>query len=278
MIKIIERLRKYFFSKSKKMCFSPKITELRNKLLQNCSSAIDRLEKAEQRVTYFTSTHQKTTTGSPEPSVTDLPPQSSQMSGATTDNATSYEITDKDILNSFLILTHGVLIQEWEHFLYGVFAEGVIYYLSGYNLGIPKFKINFKSLKPTDKVVEMRKNISLEAKESLIGYTDLFDQSLKLFNPNVSESLKHEMQKHVQIRHIFQHNKGKIREDDIKDIGLNGPDACFSILDDNGKPHPYKEGQEIFLSKKEIQNLYDTIEKFSQAFQTQAEKAKPITK
>jgi len=173
-----------------------------------------------------------------------------------------------------MILTHGVLIQEWERFLYDVFVEGVIYYLRGYDLD-PDCKLHLRNLKPGIEVTEMRKNLSTEVEKSHRGYKELFYQSRKLFKVQEDNLLK-EMQKHVQIRHIFQHSQGEIRKEDLKDIGLNGPNVCFSILGDDGRPLPYKVGQTIFLSKKEIQNLYDTIEKFSQAFQTQAEKAKPI--
>jgi len=268
------------------MCLSSKIAELRNELLRSCKYATHCLEAAERRVSYsasVTSSDQtRTITDSSTPPVTSLSTplgtvlsiQPPQMSGAKTDDATSYEITDKEILNRFMILTHGVLIQEWERFLYDVFVEGVIYYLRGYDLD-PDCKLHLRNLKPGIEVTEMRKNLSTEVEKSHRGYKELFYQSRKLFKVQEDNLLK-EMQKHVQIRHIFQHSQGEIRKEDLKDIGLNGPNVCFSILGDDGRPLPYKVGQTIFLSKKEIQNLYDTIEKFSQAFQTQAEKAKPI--
>ena len=87
------------------------------------------------------------------------------------------------------------------------------------------------------------------------------------------------MQKQSQIRHISQHNRGIIREEDLIAIGMSDkvPDRCFSILDDKGQMQKYKKGETIFLSKPEIQKLLEIIKKYSQAFQTQAEKAKSIT-
>ena len=84
------------------------------------------------------------------------------------------------------------------------------------------------------------------------------------------------MQKQVQIRHIFQHNQGKIRKKDLAEIGSNGPDASFNILDDEGKLQSYKEDQEIWLSLPEIQKLHDTIDEYSEKFQTKAEMAQLI--
>jgi len=286
MIRIIERLRKYFFSKSKNMCLSSEVAKLRNDLLQNCKSAVDCLEAADLRVTSFASANKMTTTTrSPEPTVTGLSIpsftglsiQSSQMSGSKSDDATSYEITDKEILNRFMILTHGVLIQEWEHFLYDVFVEGVIYYLKGYDLD-PDCKLHLKILKPGIEIAEMRKKLSAEVKKSLKGYEDLFKKSRKLFKVE-EDKLLEEMKKHVQVRHVFQHNRGEIREEDLIAIGVgeNVPNRCFSVLDDKGQTREYKKGETIFLSKPEIQKLLEIIEKYSQVFQTQAEKVKPTT-
>jgi hypothetical protein len=268
------------------MCLSTKVAELRNKLLQNCKYAIDRLEVAEYMVSHFVSSNKMLTiTESPTPSVSGLPTPSDtylsiqlpQKSGTQTDDATSYEISDKEILNKFMELTHGVLIQEWEHFLYDVFVEGVIYYLKGYDLD-PDCKLHLKNLKPGTEVSEMRKNLSVEVKKSHWGYERLFNRSRKLFNVQEAK-LFEEMKKHVQIRHVFQHNRGEIREEDLIAIGMseNVLDRCFSILGAKGQMQKYKKGEPIFLSKPEIQKLLEVIERYSQAFQTQAEKAKPIT-
>lgn len=254
------------------MCLSSKIAELRNELLQNCKHAISCLEAAEHMVSHFASSNKMPTfTGSSTPS---LP---KQESGAKTDDATSYEITDKAILNRFMMLTHGVLIQEWEHFLYDVFVEGVIYYLRGYDLD-PDCKLHLKNLKPRTEVSEMRKNLSAEVKKSHWGYERLFDHSRKLFKVQEAKLLE-EMQKHVQVRHVFQHNRGEIREEDLIAIGMseNVPNRCFSILDDKGQMRKYKKGETVFLSKPEIQKLLEIIEKYSNAFQTQSEKTKSIT-
>ena len=115
------------------MTLSLKVIELRDKLLENCNYAIDRLEAAKKRVAYYSASNQEgETTGT---SGTEPKNENTDTSGTKRpESDISYEVSDREIVNNFTILTHGVLIQEWQHFLYGIFAEGVVYYLSGYDL------------------------------------------------------------------------------------------------------------------------------------------------
>ena len=103
---------------------------------------------------------------------------------------------------------HGVMTQEWELFLYDIFGEGVIYYLS---LGNPKYQLRVKNLKPTIEVIEVRNHICEEIKESFRGYEELFRQARMLFGVDEPGLFK-EMQRQIQIRHIFQHNRGIVRK------------------------------------------------------------------
>jgi hypothetical protein len=280
MIKIIERLRKYFFSKSKKMCLSSKVTELRNELLGNCKRAISRLEAAKSVVPEgFSILNNRVADTLSQTSVPSIATVEGEVvnntNSETTTKGTTFKITDDELVRDYMILTHGVLIQEWVHFLYSIFAEGLIRYLQGYDLGTPKFNINCKNLKPAKDIVEIHENIVLEAKESFYGYEDLLTQSLKLFKLNnfKQTDLHEELNKHVIIRNIWQHSRGKIRQLDIE----KNSNHDFEILDDNEKPKKHRVGDEATLSRPEIQRLYNTIEKCSEKFQIQAEKAKPIT-
>ena len=284
------------------MCLFSKVKDLRGKLLRNCKYAIDRLEAAKKRVYYFSNTQKDTisatdtsmadttekrvsyyssnnqkdaTTG---PSATDTPMADTTDSPQIAKKPESdirFENEDEEIMNSFMILTHGVLIQEWELFLYGVFAEGVIYYLRGYNFDSPRFNINFKNLKPTKEIAALHENIASEAIESFKGYKQLIDQSLKLFwltDVKKSEVGK-EMKKHVIIRNIWQHSRGKIRPQDLEEYGKNG--QYFELFDDEGKLNKRVADDPAILSRKDIYMLFDTIEKYSEKFQVQAEKARP---
>lgn len=251
------------------MCLSSKVKGSRDELLQNCKYAVDRLEEAEKRVVYYSDQKDITTI-----SACSASPTSSQETAGTQKpeddiRYESTEPTDEDIMNSFMILTHGTLIQELERFLYDIFVEGVILYSRGYDLGDITHKFSLKNLKPTIELAEMRENITAEIERSMFGYDKLLKQSRKLFKLDEPELLE-EIKKHVQIRHIFQHNRGTVRGRDIEDNGKRP----FEILNENGEIDKYEEGIEIRLSNPEIKRLYRTIEEYSEKFQIQAKKYK----
>jgi len=276
LIEIAVTLWRCFLPRPKKMTLSSKIIELRDKVLENCNYAVSRLEAANRIVLDFTSSNKKDTTtstsgGDKKDTTTSSSGEDKHGDIRSVDN-TSYGVTDLEIKNSFMILTHGALIQEWEHFLYDIFVEGVIYYLKGYNLSDSTYKLSLKNLRPPIEFAEMREILSEESRESLRGYKELFKHTRTLFNVEEPELFR-EMQTQVQIRHIFQHNRGKIRSRDLKDVGKEG--GSFDILNDEGTVMPYGEGEDILLSLPEIRKLYTVIDKYSEAFQQEAEKAKP---
>lgn len=274
LIKVIRTLYKYFLPESKKMCLSSKVKDLRDKLLQNCKYAIYRLEEGKDMIekgsgirldnTKETSTQVATSYSNPTSEIT--------MADATiTSGGKNHKFKDK-IINDVYSVIHGVMTQEWELFLYDILAEGVIYYLS---IGDPKYQLRLEKLKPTFGVADIRTYIAEEIKDSFRGYEELFKRTRTLFEVEELGLFK-EMQKQIQIRHVFQHSRGIIRRRDLSDIGSNGPDACIYILDEEGQPQPYKENKDIWLSLPEIQKLYETVEQYSEKFQIQAEKAKPM--
>lgn len=270
LIKILRNLCIYFLTRSKKMNLYSKVKELREELLKNCTYAIGRLKAAKEMVTYYFSQNQEVTRTNSN-SIDE--PQDSSIGTKGFENDTDYEITDIVIMKSFMELTHGVLIQEWEHFLREIFVEGVIHYLKGYDLGDPKYKISLKILKTTIEETERRKNISSEVINSLWGYDNLFKQSRKLFKIEECDLLNR-TNKHIKVRHIFQHNRGEIRSRYLKEIGRES--RYLEVFNDEGKPISYREGDTIKLSRPEIQDVYDTIEKCSEKFLTQAQSIVPL--
>ena len=283
MINIIRALCKYFPQKFKKMTISSQVIENRKYLLQNCTYAIERLQAAEDVIEkgFPSAAYSASATSSDlfEPIRFPQDKDSNDINSNIGDRSQingvqKFNIKD-ELLYSFTSLTHSVLIQEWEHFLYDIFVEGVIHYLKGYGLADLGHKFCLKNMKPTIEIAEMRKNISAEIERSHLGYERLFEQSIKIFKVVVAQSLKEEMKKQVQIRHVFQHNRGKIRKMDLKDIGKEG--GHFDILNDEGKSVKLRVGDKIYLSQQEIIKLYDTIDKYSEAFQEQAEKIKLIS-
>jgi hypothetical protein len=242
--------------------------------LENCKYAIDRLGTAKEIIERGSGIRLDT---AKETSTQPATYRSVLTSEITKDDATvttgdkNHEFKDK-IINDVYSVIHGILIQEWEHFLYDIFTEGVVYYIKGYDLADIRHKFALENFNPTLAIEEIRKKISVELERALLKYETLFKESRSLFKIDDSDLLN-EIKTQVQVRHIFQHNQGKIRRMDLDSIGSNGSDACFNILDDEGKLRPYKEDEEIWLSLPEIQKLYKTIEQYSEKFQIRAEKA-----
>ena len=165
------------------MCLFSKVKDLREKLLQNCKYAIDRLKEAEKRVAYYSSNNTKdpttvsSATNKPE-SDTTTDPSGTKRS----ESDISYEITDREIMNSFMSLTHGVLIQEWEHFLYDIFTEGVVYYVKGYNLANIRHKFGLENFNPIVTIKEMREKISAELERGHLYNTKRYLKNPAIFS------------------------------------------------------------------------------------------------
>jgi len=273
LIKIVRTLCKYFLPRPKKMCFYSKIKELRDKLVENCKYAIGPLERTvdiiEKGSSIFILEDRMNKTSS-KTATSYSNPEGSEICLKTNDapNAVHGSKSKDKIINDVYSVIHGVLIQEWEHFLYDLYAEGFVYYL---NLGSPKSPLRLRQLNPKMEVADMRQHICEEVKNSFRSLKELFARTRSFFNVEETK-LFMEMQKHIQIRHIFQHSKGEIRSSDLEDIGRKS----FDILNDEGRVMSYGEGEDIPLSLPEIQKLYTVIEEYSEAFQKQAEKAKPV--
>ena len=264
---ILRKIREYFSPNPNQMLLSSKVETLRDELLKNCQYAIKLLETSKLCVTTAYSSVEnflKFPIESTDPSTSSIK-----------DQVIAHQITDVEMINKFMVQTHGVLEQEWEHFLYDIFTEGVVYYVKGYDLADIRHKFSLENFNPIVTIEEMREKISAELERALLKYETLFKESRSLFKIDEPDLLK-EMQKQARVRHIFQHNKGKIRRLDLDAIGSIGPDACIYILDEEGKSQPYKENKEIWLSLPEIQRLYETIEQYSEKFQIKAEMAQPI--
>lgn len=111
---IIKSVFRYLFPKLKTMSLSDKVKKLKEELLNNCKNSIELLETSKRCVTigYIGGN--------------DVKPPGEQITSSISAEVIFPKITDVEIVQNFMVLTHGVLIQEWEHFLYGIFFEGVI--------------------------------------------------------------------------------------------------------------------------------------------------------
>lgn len=133
------------------MCLSSKVKNLRDELLQNCKYAIKQLKDHQKKVESSPSRNVTTGSSTPDKPIDNTTTES--LGTKQSESNISYEFSNREIINSFMILTHGVLFQEWWLFLYDMFAEGYIYYLS---LGNPKYQLRLKGLKPNLEVADIR--------------------------------------------------------------------------------------------------------------------------
>jgi len=192
-------------------------------------------------------------------------------------SSTGYESTpDPKTITILISPAHAALVQEWIIFVSSVFARSVLYFLeTNATSRLPKQtlrlnKINSSSLR------NMRESISEAVKESFSyeGYSKRIKTLRSIFNIKEAqlenhekkqqvEELNNEMIKHVAIRNIFQHNRGKIRKDDLEGISPQ----YFELLNENGKKKKFVENDDIILSFPEVVFLNKTIKHYSKLFE-----------
>ena len=94
------------------MCLYSKVKELRVELLGSCKYAINHLEISKRSVTEgWPNLDNQPNKASSE---TSPPlPSASTASDTLPPEAIDVKITDTEVINSFMILIHGILVQEW---------------------------------------------------------------------------------------------------------------------------------------------------------------------
>lgn len=190
----------------------------------------------------------------------------------------SGQISPPDPKNISLVLSpaHTGIVQEWLIFLDAIFGRAILHFLE---MDIPdrlpkRPPIYLNKIKPSS-LVNIRESISNASKKSFsfIHYPDRIEILRRIFkitdeelqNPKKehTQKLNSEMKKHVTIRNIFQHNRGKIRVDDLPEISPQ----YFELLNGNGKRENYYENDDIILSMPEIENLNLIIKVYSRKFE-----------
>lgn len=176
-------------------------------------------------------------------------------------------LSDSMGVSELLVLVHAGLVQEWNIFLDSVFGRVVMHYLET-DMGnvLPSQRFNLNRIKATN-LPDMRESISDAAKEafSFKSYKMRIESLRDIFGVDTS-TLDAEMKKHVEIRNIFQHNRGVVRETDLVKIGQpNG--GYFKLLDEKNNKKKYYRGNKISLSKPEVENLNEIVKKYSKEFE-----------
>jgi hypothetical protein len=171
-------------------------------------------------------------------------------------------------LGRILDYVHMAMVQERLIFLHSAFAEAVLQILSRTTTRpLPRISLRLNGLKSA-KLTELRQSISEAARDSFSfrPYEDRMDILRTLFDVRGCSELQEGMKKHVGIRNVLQHNRGVIRESDLRKIG-QPQNGCFAVLDENGKDSRYRGGQQIVLSVHEIKALNKLIRNYSEKFE-----------
>jgi len=163
-----------------------------------------------------------------------------------------------------LILVQATIIQEWQIFLDDVFEAVVRYYLKiGQQSKLSPQSLNVGDI-DSSSISNMRKSIARAARErfSFDGYDDRVRRVRKIFGLQGEDNSIGVLKKHVEMRNIFQHNRGEVRDSDLARIGS----AHFEIREES-EVKTYKAGEEIVLTYTEVECLVETIRTFSEKFE-----------
>jgi hypothetical protein len=229
-----------------------RLNKIRASMLKNCNEWLSRFDRIQVNLSVgaaATSAYQK---------------QTSQI----TDNSQSqqWEIQKTSTHESdVIILIQTALVQEWNIFLDSVFCDTVLYLLETGNVEkLPSERLDLKKIVPTG-FSHLRKSIANAASESFSfkPYDQKIDILCKIFNTNDELPQKSFLKKHVEIRNIFQHNRGIVRQTDLDKMG----EANFVISQEDQTKKTYSVGEMIILTLCEIQKLNNAIKDFSIKFE-----------
>lgn len=232
------------------------LKKVRNQLLTNCNDWINRFKRLKVHLNVGAA------------AATAYQQNIGQTSSATGDQWNIQAIPEHES-SDVLVLVHASLVQEWTIFLDSVFSQAVLYLLKVGNVEkLPEETLDLKYLDPSN-MGNLRKSIANIACENFSFRP--YDKKIKIIcsmfgveddsGNSASDSAK--MRKHVEIRNVFQHNRGIVRKKDLERIGIKS----FKILQDDQSIEEYVEGNKIILTLCEIQNLNNTIITFSKCFE-----------
>jgi len=169
--------------------------------------------------------------------------------------------------SEILVLVQAGIVQEWQVYLDAVFEMIVRHSLITCDLSrLPsRLEIDIKDIDPKS-VSTVRGSTAKAARErfSFLAYSEKVKSMCNIFGVNVKseDASVFELRKHVEIRNIFQHNRGTVREDDLRKIGK----ASYDIREPGGVQE-YCGGQKIVLTSDEVDYLASVLESFSKNFE-----------
>jgi hypothetical protein len=188
--------------------------------------------------------------------------QVSTISGASTQtgNTPSVCLGPPEILS----LVQAAMVQEWHVYLDTLFGAVVAHMLKIHEYSrMPSQTVDIRSI-GADSLVEIRQKVATRAMErfSLQPYDRRVDTICEMFNVHSQDASLGELQKHVGIRNIFQHNRAMVRQSDLKQVG-----KTFFEIRDGQSAKKYLVGDKLVLTVYEVEQLGNTLEALSKSFE-----------
>ena len=156
--------------------------------------------------------------------------------------------------------THGLLVQEWYHFLADVFQRAVLHALERRSAPRLLMKVDLQAL-DWDKLTTVRATLANHLRD--VFADDPYDLRIrnlkKLCRVSVTPRVQQRLKTHRVVRNVFEHSRGKLRARDIDDL----PDSVLKLRGGDGGERTFGEGQTIELSLHDVTELRHTIVGFS---------------
>lgn len=163
-----------------------------------------------------------------------------------------------------IILIQTALVQEWNIFIDSVFYATILHFLEMGDVDkLPTERVDLKKIVSSD-ICSLRKSIATAARESFSfkPYDNKIEILRKIYKVN-DGPIESVLKKHVEIRNIFQHNRGLVRQTDLIKTGGAG----FDILQEDQTKKIYKVGDTIILTLCEVKHFNKTIKDYSNNFE-----------
>lgn len=168
-------------------------------------------------------------------------------------------------IDKLRILTHALVVQEWQIYLDASFEKAITQSLA--KGSVPKTQLISVDMSEIHwgKLSSIRKGLARQLRErfSFLSYDAKMGNLRKLYVFGSSDRIRVRMKTHVIVRNVFQHNRGVVRSDDLKRLGL----AALVLYRKRSPPRSFKAGAPITLATNDIEELVNVAIAHSQDFE-----------
>ncbi len=194
-----------------------------------------------------------------------LAAQGGQAAGSSSATGVTGSEGDISLTSGLTVPVQAGLIQEWHIFLDLVFRNVILRRLeTGQAMGVPAVRLDLVKIEPGN-LTAVRESIARAASEafSYLPYEQRLDILCKIFGAKKDTREALFLRKHVDIRNLYQHNRGVVKQEDIVKRG----GKPYDILQSDRSTKAYGAGDKIELTLSEIDKLIQMIVNFSKNFE-----------